>query len=131
MIKVTVSRLIKGNDLKQSIAALIKQENIQAGNIASCVGCLSEMRIRLADGSSELHLVDAFEIVSLIGTLTASHQHLHIAVADKTGKVIGGHLLDGCLVNTTAELILHSYPDLVFEREFDNQTGYSELVAPC
>ncbi|MBF4285473.1 DUF296 domain-containing protein, partial [Vibrio anguillarum] len=38
MIKVTVSRLIKGHDLKQSIAALIKQENIQAGNIASCVG---------------------------------------------------------------------------------------------
>lgn len=131
MIKVTVSRLIKGYDLKQSIAALIKQENIQAGNIASGVGCLSEVRIRLADGSSELHLVDAFEIVSLIGTLTASHQHLHIAVADKTGKVFGGHLLDGCLVNTTAELILHSYPDLVFEREFDNQTGYSELVAPC
>ncbi|CAM3182103.1 PPC domain-containing DNA-binding protein [Vibrio ordalii] len=131
MIKVTVSRLIKGHDLKQSIAALIKQEKIQAGNIASCVGCLSEVRIRLADGSSDRHLVDAFEIVSLVGTLTASHQHLHIAVADKTGKVIGGHLLDGCLINTTAELILHSYPDLVFQREFDNQTGYSELVASC
>ncbi|CAH8241165.1 DNA-binding protein [Vibrio aestuarianus] len=128
MLKVTVSRLIRGHDLKQSIAALVKEHNIQAGNIASCVGCLSELKIRLADGQSTLYLAEPFEIISLGGTLTNEHLHLHIAVSDSKGKMIGGHLLDGCIVNTTVELILHSYPNLVFDREFDPSTHYSELV---
>ncbi|MGV1720898.1 PPC domain-containing DNA-binding protein [Vibrio furnissii] len=128
MVKVRATRLTQGADLKQSIMALVQAHGITAGSIASCVGCLSHLNIRLADSTSTLSLQAPFEIVSLMGTLTPHHLHLHIAVADSQGKVLGGHLLDGNLVNTTAELIVHDYPDLAFDREYDARTGFTELT---
>ncbi|WP_041943124.1 PPC domain-containing DNA-binding protein [Vibrio furnissii] len=128
MVKVRATRLTRGADLKQSIMALVQAHGITAGSIASCVGCLSHLNIRLADSTSTLSLQAPFEIVSLMGTLTPHHLHLHIAVADSQGKVLGGHLLDGNLVNTTAELIVHDYPDLAFDREYDAHTGFTELT---
>lgn len=65
---------------------------------------------------------------SLCGTLTNEHCHLHIAVADAQGQVWGGHLLDGNLINTTAELMIHHYPQHHFTRQYDPNTGYSELI---
>ncbi|WP_441258151.1 PPC domain-containing DNA-binding protein [Vibrio sp. Vf1514] len=128
MVKVRATRLTQGADLKQSIIALVQTHGITAGSIASCAGCLSHLNIRLADSTSTLSLQAPFEIVSLMGTLTPHHLHLHIAVADSQGKVLGGHLLDGNLVNTTAELIVHDYPDLAFDREYDAHTGFTELT---
>ncbi|WP_417870281.1 PPC domain-containing DNA-binding protein [Vibrio furnissii] len=128
MVKVRATRLTQGADLKQSIMALVQAHGITAGSIASCAGCLSHLNIRLADSTSTLSLQAPFEIVSLMGTLTPHHLHLHIAVADSQGKVLGGHLLDGNLVNTTAELIVHDYPDLAFDREYDAHTGFTELT---
>jgi predicted DNA-binding protein with PD1-like motif len=53
---------------------------------------------------------------------------LHLAVSDSTGKTIGGHLLAGCPVYTTAEVVLTILTDYVFERETDSTYGYKELV---
>ncbi|MBY7997293.1 DNA-binding protein [Vibrio fluvialis] len=128
MIKVLATRLTQGADLKQSIMALVQEHGITAGSIASCAGCLSQLNIRLADSTSTLSVQAPFEIVSLMGTLTPHHLHLHIAVADSQGKVWGGHLLDGNLINTTAELIVHGYLDLAFDREYDAHTGFTELT---
>lgn len=69
-----------------------------------------------------------FEIVSLVGTLSANGSHLHLAVADSTGRTIGGHLLDGCRVYTAAEIVLGELPALDFRRETDPAFGYLELV---
>jgi predicted DNA-binding protein with PD1-like motif len=53
---------------------------------------------------------------------------LHLAFSDSTGRTIGGHLLDGCRVYTTAEIVLGELPGLVFAREKDPTYGYQELV---
>ena len=42
--------------------------------------------------------------------------------------MIGGHLLDGCIVNTTAEIVLLELPGVRFSGAFDVSTGYRELV---
>ncbi len=121
-------RITQGADLKKSIAHLVTQQNIQAGSIASCVGCLSSIKLRLAGAKSTLQLTEPLEIVSIMGTLTPQHQHVHISVADSSGRVFGGHLLEGSIVDTTAELMIHYYPSLHFSREFDDTTGFTELV---
>ncbi len=121
-------RFTQGADLKKSIAQLVTQHNIQAGSIASCVGCLSSVNLRLAGAKTTLQLDEPLEIVSIMGTLTPQHQHIHISVSDTTGRVFGGHLLDGTIIDTTAELIIHHYPSLQFSREFDDTTGFTELV---
>jgi len=63
----------------------------------------------------------------LIGTLSAGGMHLHISISDSVGKVLGGHLLEGCMIHTTAEIVLLESLDLKFTREEDAQTGYKEL----
>ncbi|MGR5363578.1 PPC domain-containing DNA-binding protein [Vibrio mediterranei] len=120
-------RLTRGTDLKQALHKLVAEHQIQAGSIASCVGCLSQISMRLAGAEHTLKRSEPFEIVSLMGTLTPEHQHVHISVADSKGNVLGGHLLEESIVDTTAELIVHHYPELVFEREIDKSTGYTEL----
>ncbi len=127
-IKVIAIRLTKGTDLKNSLAEIVKDYNIQAGSIASCVGCVSTLNLRLAGAESTLSKHEPFELVSVMGTLTPAHQHVHISVSDKCGHVWGGHLMEGTIIDTTAELIIHSYSNLTFSREMDVSTGFTELV---
>lgn len=128
MILPIAVRLTKGTDLKKAITELVLTHKITAGSIAACAGCLSQLNIRLANATQTLSVKAPFEIVSLMGTLTPNHQHIHISVADSEGKVWGGHLLEGTTVSHTAELIVHHYPMLNFTREHDVSTGYTELI---
>lgn len=63
----------------------------------------------------------------LAGTLSPEGVHLHMAVADSSGTVIGGHLCAGSLVRTTAELVLGLLPEWQFQRVLDASTGCAEL----
>ncbi|MEZ8142488.1 PPC domain-containing DNA-binding protein [Enterovibrio sp. FF113] len=121
-------RLTRGADLKLSILDAIRYHNIPAGCVASVVGCLSRLVIRTADGKSTIDIHEDVEIISVSGTLTPDHVHLHIAVANKQGEVVGGHLMEGSIVSHTAEVCLFSFPNMSFTREFDGGTGYTELV---
>jgi hypothetical protein len=53
--------------------------------------------------------------------------HLHATVADAQGRVLGGHLLPGNVVRTTAELLLAWSPEWALGRAPDVQTGFTEL----
>lgn len=70
---------------------------------------------------------DKFEILSLNGTVASSGVHLHIAIANRTGQTLGGHLDDGCIIYTTAEIVIGATEELSFIRTLDKQTGYKEL----
>ncbi len=120
-------RLKPGQDLRASLDSFVKEKNIEAGWLITCAGSLTQYNIRFAnqpDGSSgEGH----FEIVSLVGTLSTNGSHVHLSISDKTGKTIGGHLLEGCKVYTTAEIVIGTAPDLIFTREKDGTTEWEEL----
>lgn len=72
-----------------------------------------------------LDIIHPTEIVSLEGTLS-SGGHLHAALADSTGKIVGGHLLE-LRIDTTAEVVIGDCSALSFSRIFDNNTGFHEL----
>jgi predicted DNA-binding protein with PD1-like motif len=103
------------------------QQQEQAGCVISAVGSLSVAQLRLAGAAEATTLAGDLEILSLAGTLCADGAHLHIALADASGAVIGGHLATGSLVRTTAELVLALLPEWQFSRELDPATGYAEL----
>ena len=92
------------------------------------MGSLTVATLRLANQEGPTVYQGHFEIVSLVGTLSVNGSHLHLAVSDSTGRTIGGHLLDGCRVYTTAEIVLGELPQLEFRRETDATFGYRELV---
>ncbi len=128
-LKAYALRLKPGDDLRQQLNAFVVAHHLEAGAVLTCVGSLTDVRLRLANQENATHYRGHFEIVSLVGTLSASGGgHLHLAVADSTGRTLGGHLLDGCRVYTTAEIVLGALPELRFVRETDPTFGYQELV---
>jgi predicted DNA-binding protein with PD1-like motif len=120
-------RLHPGQDLRQEIEAFVKQHNVRAGLILTAVGSLRSATIRLADQKEPTTFSGKSEIVSLVGTMGPDGVHLHISIADSTGRTVGGHLVDGCLVYTTVEIVVGDAGGLTFAREQDDETGYKEL----
>jgi len=127
-MKTFALRLHPGQDLKQSLVAFSREHNLRAGFILTCVGSLSRAGLRLAARPETTIYEDTFEIVSLTGTLCPDGVHLHISISDGGGVTLGGHLQDGNIVRTTAELVIGELEGLSFSRPLDPQTGYDELV---
>jgi len=125
--KVYVFRLKPGEDLRRSIQALVKEKNIEAGWINTCVGSLTDYTIRFANRQEGSHGSGHFEIVSVTGTVSVNGSHLHISISDSTGKTIGGHLLEGCKIYTTAEIVVGSNTAYEFKRMNDGTTEWEEL----
>lgn len=121
-------RLRRGDDLLLSIRELCREKQIRAGVILSGVGCISSGRIRDAGGVNVRQITERCEIVSLGGTVSAKRCHIHIALSREDLTTIGGHLCEGCIVNTTCELIIAELPGIAIETEFDDETGYHELI---
>lgn len=126
-MKIFPLRLKPDQDLRQSLKNFANQENIKAGFILSAIGSLKQAKIRFANQSDSILLIEKFEILSLNGTIATSGVHLHIAISDKQGKTIGGHLDNECIIYTTAEIIIGTTEQFIFNRTIDEQTGYKEL----
>jgi predicted DNA-binding protein with PD1-like motif len=120
-------RLKPGEDLKSGIQKLVNGKQIKAGWISTCVGSLTDYQIRFANQPEGSSNTGHFEIVSLTGTVSVNGSHLHISISDSTGKTIGGHLMDGCKIYTTAEIVILSSNDFIFKREKDGTTPWEEL----
>ncbi len=126
-MKVVPLRLQPNADLRRALEAWIGEQEEQAGCVISAVGSLSVAQLRLAGAAEATTIRGDLELISLSGTLSPDGAHLHIAVADSQGAVIGGHLCAGSLVRTTAELVIGLLPEWQFSRELDPATGYPEL----
>ncbi len=126
-MRILALRLKPGQDLRQQIEVFVKEKHIHAGFVLTTVGSLRQAAIRLADQSSPTQFDGKFEIVSLVGTLGPDGVHLHISISDTNGKTIGGHLVEGCVIYTTAEIVIGEARGLIFSREKDAETGYQEL----
>ncbi|MBC7868428.1 MAG: DNA-binding protein [Gloeobacteraceae cyanobacterium ES-bin-316] len=120
-------RLKPGEDLRLGIQKFVKEENIEAGWISTCVGSLTTYSIRFANKPNNNSGTGHFEIVSLTGTVSVNGSHLHISISDSTGKILGGHLSEGNIIYTTAEIVISSSNQLVFTREKDGTTEWEEL----
>ncbi len=121
-------RLRPQQDLLAELETLIRSQQIEAACVLTCVGSLTTAVLRLANQDQATTYSGQFEIVSLTGLLSIHGLHCHMAIADSTGHTIGGHVLKGCCIYTTAELVLGILPDVRFQREPDLETGYRELV---
>ncbi|MDB5248425.1 MAG: hypothetical protein JWQ40_2819, partial [Segetibacter sp.] len=111
-IKAVALRLKPGDDVKFALDNYVKEQNIKAACIITCVGSLEQASIRYANKPLAETITGKFEIVSLSGTLARSGSHLHIAISDGNGKMIGGHLKEGSLVYTTLEIVIGILPEL-------------------
>lgn len=120
-------RLKPGMDLKAEIESYLKKEGIEAGWISASAGSLTHYAIRFANQPDASTGSGHFEIVSLSGLVSNNGSHLHLSVSDSTGQTTGGHLMPGCIVYTTAEIVILESHKHVFTRENDGTTPWQEL----
>lgn len=122
-------RLRPGQFLKEEIE--LQTKDVEAGVLLSIVGALENANLRMAGATPARQDVRNFEgpleIVSGTGTISKDGCHLHISASDEEGRVIGGHLKDGCRVAVTAEVVIGILEHASYKRTFDKNTGFKEL----
>jgi predicted DNA-binding protein with PD1-like motif len=121
-------RLRPGEDLRRVLEDVVANEGCDAAFVLSGIGSLATTRLRFAGADDTLQIDGDVEILTLAGSISAAGSHLHISVADAAGAVKGGHAGYGCIVRTTAEVLIALLPEWHFAREVDKTTGYEELV---
>lgn len=99
-------RLSPGADLRAALEAAVAARSYRPAFVISGIGSLSGARLRLAGAGEADNLSGDLEILTLAGTLAGNGSHLHMSVADSEGRVVGGHVAHGCVVRTTAEVLL-------------------------
>lgn len=122
-----VKRLMPGQDIKVSLQQVLDEFQLKAATVVSAVGSVQAFSLRVSDGMTVISESEHREIVSMSGILTKDGIHVHCSLSGLDGSVIGGHLMEGCLVNTTVELVLISLSQNL-SRVYDPATGYKELV---
>ncbi|MFT3956513.1 MAG: DNA-binding protein [Piscinibacter sp.] len=120
-------RLHPGDDLREALLAALTSHGHTAAFVLSGIGSLAPARLRLAGATEPMEITGDTEILTLSGTLGSGGAHLHASLSDVHGQVLGGHVLSGCRVRTTAEVLLAVLPGHRFERRVDAATGYAEL----
>jgi uncharacterized protein len=121
-------RLQPGDDLRQALQAVVTAQGRRAAFVLAGIGSLRGAQLRPAGAEQPLAVVGDVELLSLGGSIAANGAHLHMSLADASGRVLGGHVAPGCIVRTTAEVLLQLLPGWDFQRQADADTGWAELA---
>ncbi len=129
-MKQLTFRLCPGELLKEEIEKRTQQ--VPSGVLLSIVGGLENAVLRMAGSEPNNQFVKEwegpFEIVGGTGTISKDGCHIHVALSDNQGEVLGGHLKDGCRIMYTAEVVIGIFNDVEYSRLLDENTGFRELV---
>jgi len=125
---VIVERLSSGRDILEGLNELVDAKNITGADFTA-IGAVSRAVVGFFVGRgqySEKLFEGPLEIVSCVGNVSVKENqpfiHAHISLADHKGNVFGGHLLPGCQVAATFEVIFHVH-DTAMNRTLDSKTG--------
>ncbi len=129
-IRVFPLRLSPNMDVLSHIRTLINKNGLRSVFIMTCVGSVKAVRLRMANSTDTIDLKTEHEIVSLVGTFDSEGAHIHGSFSNRTGQVIGGHVMHDypMIVYTTVEIMLAECENVIFTREMDYESGYPELV---
>ena len=121
-------RLKPGEELQSALKRIASEHKVKAGVVVSAVGSLSSASLRFAGACEPTILKGSLEVVSITGTVSDTGMHIHLSASDSEGKTVGGHVMPGCKVFTTIELVILNLRDeWTFDRKIDEQTTYLEL----
>ncbi|MDB5765920.1 MAG: putative DNA-binding protein with PD1-like DNA-binding motif [Collimonas fungivorans] len=121
-------RLNPGQDLRSTLESVLAEHSVSAAFVLQGIGSLSVAQLRFAGAQQAIEFRGDLEILTLAGSLSPDGVHLHMTVSDAEGRVLGGHVAAGCIVRTTAEVLLALLPGYGFAREADVVSGFNELV---
>ncbi len=143
--RIIVARLMPDSDVLLSLRKLVEEGNVKAGVILSGVGLLRKAHLRncrvlpneypITDSNrSFMSFERPLEILGLSGNISEVegkpwvHAHITLSsVNDEEISVIGGHLIEGCIVFGFAEIIIMELEKISMKKDFDEETRTLQL----
>lgn len=130
--KIVFARLSENEDLLEMITEAAVKAKVSTG-FFQLIGTLKTAKLGFfREGKYEtVEMKQPLEIVSCVGNISVKEgkafAHAHIAVSDERGAVYGGHVMPGCLIGVTGELMLIQTKGIQLLRKFDAATKLSLL----
>ena len=129
--RLFMGRLPFGQDLITSIESFCHKCSIQMATF-SAIGAVSSFTIGVYDQKQQVYATvaetAALDIITCVGNVSLMDGnpvvHAHIVLADKQGKLIGGHLFSETII-FTGEISLQALTGKPLERTYDEKTGLS------
>jgi predicted DNA-binding protein with PD1-like motif len=127
---VIISRMDPGDDILKTIQRVALEHNVRSGQI-TLIGAVSGAKLGYFDresGEYKDFLVERdLEVVSGMGNISRLDDdsvvvHAHLVVSDEEGRCWGGHLMEGCEVSVTIELVIIE-TEVDLRRAKDEMTG--------
>lgn len=143
--RVIAMRLAPGCDIMKSIAQVANQHGIKSGAILSGAASLRKTVLRnprsypesfpITDKVRVFTDIDGpLELLSLSGNISTKddgemvvHAHAAVSSGKPDGVAYGGHLVEGSIVYSTAEIILAEVEGCEFKRVMDPETRAAEF----
>lgn len=125
--RMVFAKLIEDEDLLETLNLVAKKSRINAGFFI-LIGTLKKANLGFyRHRKYETIRVDGhLEIVSCMGNIALKEKnpfaHAHICVSNEKGEVMGGHVMPGCTIAVTGELVLVEAVDTRLQRKFDEKT---------
>lgn len=137
--EIIVARFNVGDDLFLSIKKSVSNHEIKAGSF-TLIGAIDKAKYGFYHPAKKTYTISewipttnsspALEILSCVGTIAQLDEepiiHGHITLAGEKGEIMGGHLLEGCRVNPTAELVIFAF-DGILQRRMDRALNLALL----
>jgi len=130
--KAAFARLSENEDLLEAVTQVAKKARIHAGFFI-LIGTLKSAKLGFfREGKYEtIEMRRPVEIVSCLGNISMKKgkvfAHAHVAVSDEKGRAFGGHVMPGCIIGATGELVMVETSGVRLLRELDERTKLSLL----
>jgi hypothetical protein len=126
--KLFLSRLQEDDDVADSVKKKAEESGVKAG-IFMLIGALkcAELGCYKEGEYVTTRLHGYLEVASCMGNIAVDEKgetivHAHIVVSNENGQAYGGHLMRGCLVGPTAELVVLEASGVGLQRRYDART---------
>lgn len=126
--------MFPGEDILRKLEDLVREYKIKSGHL-SLIGAVSKAKLGYFDFESKeylsFHVDEYLEVVSCMGNISRTTNgdivvHAHMIVSDRNGKCYAGHLMQGCEVSVTMEVIMTEL-EYALTRAKDSLTGLNLL----
>ena len=134
VVKTIVARMEPGEDILETLESLVLKNNIGAGHLM-LIGAISGATLGYFDLETQEYKIftvdEDLEVTSCIGNIASSQDgtpvvHAHLVAADEKGTSYSGHLMKGCKVSVTIEVII-TVLEGNLKRAVDDKTGLNLL----
>jgi predicted DNA-binding protein with PD1-like motif len=130
--RVIVVRLEPGEDILKSIEAVVSENKLLSGHL-SLIGAVSKVHLGYFDLHEKVYkdftIDEDLEVVSCVGNISRLDDgyvvHAHVVASDVNGKCYAGHLMEGCEVSVTIEIVITEFSEM--SRARDEVTGLNLL----